>query len=195
MPAKYGEKLTSNGTKISSAEKGTLTHLVLQKLDFSKKPTIDEVQLLIDDLVRREIITKAQASAIDIEKIYNFTYSSLFKNLLEAKSICKEMPFYTNIKAKDLYTDREFSDDLDEKILVQGIIDLFYIDKDDKLVLVDYKTDYMKDNSFEEKENLINKYKNQLDLYRKALEESMGRKVEKVILYSIYLNEEIEINI
>jgi ATP-dependent helicase/nuclease subunit A len=187
----YDEK----NVKISSAEKGTLTHLVLQKLDFSKKPTIDEIQLLVNDLVRREIITKAQAEAIDIEKIYNFTYSSLFNNLLEAKAVCKEIPFYTNIRAKDLYKDREFGDDLNEKILVQGIIDLFYIDKDDKLVLVDYKTDYMKNNSFEEKENLIKKYKNQLDLYRKALEESMGRKVEKVILYSIYLNEEIEINI
>ena len=71
-------------------------------------------------------------------------------------------------------------EDLDGEILVQGIIDLYYITKDDKLVLLDYKTDYSKS-----REELINKYKTQLEIYKKALEESLKRKVDKVYIYSL----------
>ena len=72
--------------------------------------------------------------------------------------------------------------------MVQGIIDLYYINEKDELILVDYKTDYVK----EEKE-LIEKYKVQLELYKKALEESLDRKVEKIYIYSTQLNKAIEI--
>ena len=57
-----------------------------------------------------------------------------------AKEIHKEKAFYINVKASRMY---EISKENDENILVQGIIDLYYIDKDGKLVLVDYKTDYV----------------------------------------------------
>ena len=62
------------------------------------------------------------------------------------------------------------------------------INEKDELILVDYKTDYVK----EEKE-LIEKYKVQLELYKKALEESLDRKVEKIYIYSTQLNKAIEI--
>ena len=81
-----------------------------------------------------------------------------------------------------------YKNDVKENILVQGIIDLYYINEKDELILVDYKTDYVK----EEKE-LIKKYKVQLELYKKALEESLDRKVEKIYIYSTQLNKAIEI--
>ena len=65
---------------------------------------------------------------------------------------------------------------------------MYYINEKDELILVDYKTDYVK----EEKE-LIEKYKVQLELYKKALEESLDRKVEKIYIYSTQLNKAIEI--
>ena len=78
----------------------------------------------------------------------------------------------------------------DENILVQGIIDLYYIDKNGKLVLVDYKTDYVE----AEKENeLVEKYKEQLYLYKDALEKALNRKVDRMWIYSLYLNESIVI--
>ena len=74
----------------------------------------------------------------------------------------------------------------DDNILVQGVMDLYYIDKDDKLILVDYKTDYVEKGN--EKE-LIEKYKEQLNLYKEALEKALNRKVDKTMLYSTYLGE------
>ena len=75
-------------------------------------------------------------------------------------------------------------------MLVQGIIDLYYITKADELVLVDYKTDYVQN-----EEELISKYKVQLDLYKVALEQALQRKVDKIYIYSVYLNKEIDINL
>ena len=72
--------------------------------------------------------------------------------------------------------------EVEEKILVQGIIDLYYIDKDNHMILVDYKTDFVKQEG-----ELILKYQKQLEIYKRALEEATGRKVHKVGIYSIYL--------
>ena len=73
-------------------------------------------------------------------------------------------------------------------ILVQGIIDLYYIDKNDNLILVDYKTDYV-----EKEQELIEKYRKQLEIYQEALEEALEKKVYKKYIYSVYLGKPIDI--
>ena len=73
---------------------------------------------------------------------------------------------------------------------MQGIIDLYYINKENELVLLDYKTDYVENRN----ENILKeKYKVQLELYKKALEEALNRKVDRIYIYSTYLDKEIEI--
>ena len=67
---------------------------------------------------------------------------------------------------------------------------LYYIDKNDNLVLVDYKTDYVEKGK---EELLVEKYKEQLNLYKEALEKSLNRRVSKVGIYSLYLNKLIQI--
>ena len=81
-----------------------------------------------------------------------------------------------------------YGSDAKEKILVQGIIDLYYINKNDELILLDYKTDFVK-----EETDLIDKYKIQLDIYKRALEYSLKRKVDKVYIYSLCLQKAIEL--
>ena len=76
--------------------------------------------------------------------------------------------------------------ELEENILVQGIIDLYYINKNNELVLVDYKTDFVQNEN-----ELIEKYKVQLELYKTALEEALQRKVDKVYIYSTQLEKNI----
>ena len=171
--------------KISSAQKGTLVHLCLQKLDCSKDYNLNDIKEIITNLQINEIITSKEAESIDINKIFNFTKSKIWKDLKTAKKIYKEKPFYINIPAKEIY-----KEELEEKILVQGIIDLYYIDKNDEIILVDYKTDYV----LKEKE-LIDKYKKQLELYKRALESALNKKVYKTYIYSVYLDKEIEVEI
>ena len=131
----------------------------------------------------RKIITQKEAESIPINVLLKYTKSNLFMDLKEARKVYKEEPFYINIPANEIYEERK---DLEENILVQGIIDLYYIDKDGNIILVDYKTDYVQ----EEKE-LIEKYKEQLELYKNAIEKALNQKVDKTIIYSTYLQKEI----
>ena len=172
--------------KLTSAQKGTITHLCLQKLDAKKEYSLEEIKNFITELQNTNILTENEAKSVNPYKILEFTKSQIGQELKEAKEIYKEKPFYLNIPAKEIYED----ENIDENILVQGIIDLYYIDKNDKLILLDYKTDYVP----EGKENeLIKKYNTQLNLYKTALEEALDRKVDKKYIYSIYLGKALEI--
>ena len=171
--------------KITAAQKGTLLHLVLQKLDLKKEYSLEELKEFVEGLYAKKIINNLQKENIDVNKIFKILSSKFFERVKDAKEIHKESPFYTYIPVKDIY-----GIESDEKVLVQGIIDLYYIDKDDKLVLLDYKTDYVSS-----KEELVEKYKVQLIIYKKALEESLKQEVKEVYIYSVYLNEEIQIGI
>ena len=177
----------NENAKISNAQKGTLMHLCVQKMNEKEEYTAEKIQELIDELKQREIISETEAESINISKLQGYTKSDLWQELKNAKEIHKEKAFYINVKASRMY---EISKENDENILVQGIIDLYYIDKDGKLVLVDYKTDYVE----AEKENeLVEKYKEQLYLYKDALEKALNRKVDRMWIYSLYLNESIVI--
>ena len=169
--------------EITSARKGTLMHLCIQKMDENKEYSITDIKEFIRDLEERYIITKKEAMNIPIKKLYEYTKTKLWKELKEAKQIKKEEPFYIEIPANEIMETED-----NEKILVQGIIDLYYINKNDELTLVDYKTDYVKS-----KEELVNKYRTQINLYAKALEKALGKKIAKKEIFSIYLEEEIEI--
>ena len=171
--------------KVTSSKKGTLMHLCMQKMKEDKNYSIEDIKLLISDLVKKDIILQNEAEAINIKQLYEYTKSELWKELKEAKEIHKEEPFYLNIQAKEV-----FENDTEDSILVQGIIDLYYINKNDQLILVDYKTDYI--NKGAEK-ILIERYKKQLELYKKALENGLQRNVEKMYIYSTSLNKLISL--
>ncbi len=170
--------------KITNAQIGTLMHLCIQKMNEKCDYDYEKIASEIEKLVKCDIITSKEAEAINIEKLLKYTKSDLFKNLKTAKEIHKEQPFYININSKELY-----EKEADEDILVQGVIDLYYIDENNNIILVDYKTDYLKN----DEQELIEKYSKQLDIYKRALEEALGKKVYKTYIYSIYLEKSIEI--
>ena len=172
-------------TKITSAQKGTLTHLCLQRLNPKEEYDFDKIKSLIQNLEMNQIITEKESEAINVYKILRFTKSEIWNQLKNAKEYYQEKPFYINVPANQIY-----DEDIKENILVQGIIDLYFINESGQVVLVDYKTDYVESgNEFE----LVEKYKSQLDLYKHALENALGTKVDKVYIYSVYLDKEIEI--
>ena len=171
--------------KITSSQKGTLIHLCMQKLNPKEDYDLQKIKELIQNLQLKQIITEKEADNINPYKILEFIKSEIWKQLKTAKEIHQEKPFYINTPAKQIY-----EQNIDENILVQGIIDLYYIDKNDKLVLLDYKTDYVEKGKEYE---LTKKYKKQLELYKQALEQALEKQVDKVYIYSVYLGKEIEI--
>lgn len=172
-------------TKITSAQKGTLIHLCLQKLNPKEEYSLEKIKALIQNLEMNQIITEKESKAINPYKILQFTKSEIWNQLKNAKEYYQEKPFYINVPANQIY-----DEDIKENILVQGIIDLYFINENGQVVLVDYKTDYVENGNEIE---LVDKYKSQLNLYKQALENALGAKVDKAYIYSVYLDKEIEI--
>ena len=171
---------------ISATQKGSLVHLCLQKLHERNDYTINEIKELIQNLVSSNIITEKEAESIDINTIFDFTKSSLWSELKNAKQVFKEIPFYINIPAKEIY-----EENIDEQILVQGVIDLYYINDNGEIVLVDYKTDYVPN---KDEKILIDKYSKQLEIYKRALKECYNKDVNKVYIYSTFLKKQIPVS-
>ena len=171
--------------KVSASRKGTLIHLCMQRLDYRKEYTYSGLKEMVAELEAKKIITSLEAENININKVLNFTKSKIYEELKTAKLVEKEKPFYINVPSKEIYGGK-----IENPVLVQGIIDLYYINKENELVLLDYKTDYVENKN----ENILKeKYKVQLELYKKALEEALNRKVDRIYIYSTYLDKEIEI--
>lgn len=169
--------------KLTGSQKGTLLHLCMQKLDETQDYTLETIDELINNLEQKEIITQKEAQNINPMSILKFTQSDIWHEMKFAKQVQKEKPFYIKIPAKEIY-----QEEVQEDVLIQGIIDLYYINKENELILVDYKTDFL-----QSEQELIDKYKIQLELYKKALEEALGKKVCHIYIYSTYLGKEIEI--
>ena len=176
---------TDEKETLTNAQKGTLVHLCMQRLDENIEYDLDKIKACIAQLVQRKIITEVEETNINPYKILEFTKSNIWKQLKQAKKVYRERPFFIHIPAKEIY-----NEDIEDKLLVQGIIDLYYINQQDEIILVDYKTDYVEKGKEEE---LIEKYKEQLNMYKRALEETLKQKVSKVYIYSVYLGKEIEI--
>ena len=172
-------------TELTPAEKGTIMHLCLQKLNYKEEYNLEKLKNMVNNLVKQEIILPKEAECVNYNKIIAFLKSNIWKEMRTAKVVEQEKAFYLNLKANEIY-----QNNAEDEILVQGIIDLYYITNNDELVLVDYKTDYVENNN---EQSLEDKYNIQLEIYKKALEESLNRKVDKVYIYSTWLNKEIEI--
>lgn len=167
-----------NSQKLTPTQKGTLMHLCIQKLDETREYSKEEIEQLIQELYENGIISEVEKNAVNRQAIYEYTKSTLWQELKEAKEIHKEEPFYINLPAKTIYKEAGEK----ENILVQGIIDLYYINKENKLILVDFKTDHIQKG---EEYKLEEKYKVQLELYKQALEEALHKKVEKAMIYAL----------
>ena len=169
--------------KISGAKRGTITHLVLQKIDLKKEYTEEELKEFIEYLKSKNFLCEEEAKLVNISQILNFLNSNFGWEIRNAIEINKEKPFCLKIKAKEILEEAT-----EEEILIQGIIDLYFINEIGEIILVDYKTDFVNNES-----ELVNKYKVQLELYKRALEEAIGKKVKNVYIYSLYLGKEIKV--
>ena len=102
-----------------------------------------------------------------------------------AGELHREQPFVLGVTAGRIRKEWNF----DEEILVQGIIDAWFLEEDE-IVLIDYKTDRI---AFGEEARLVERYRAQLEYYQMALERLTGKKVKEKIIYSFCLNEEIPV--
>ncbi|MBR0416859.1 MAG: UvrD-helicase domain-containing protein [Firmicutes bacterium] len=167
---------------LSSAEIGTAYHKVMEHMPFSGEYSSPErISSFIEQLKEKGILSDDEASSVKAERIAAFFDSAVGRSVLSAELLKKETPFVI----KHLYEGRE--------ILVQGTIDCWF-EKDGRLYLLDYKSNYVDLRKKEEEfERLKKDYEPQLELYREALEIIRGKKVEEAYLYLFAAGEYIKI--
>ncbi|GMQ63745.1 helicase-exonuclease AddAB subunit AddA [Vallitalea maricola] len=184
----YKPRFMEEKLNLTSSEKGTVFHKVMQHIDFNGLHNYDYIVDYLDSLQQGEIITEKERRSIHIKSILSFSKSNLLQRMINAEAngrLKREVPFVLGVPLKDIYNDCN----IDEKALVQGVIDCYFIEGD-KIVLVDYKTDYIQP---DEQEVLIKRYNKQMELYSIALQNIMGMKVNEKILYAFSIGKEISI--
>ncbi len=142
---------------------------------------------------------RSMGKLVNLRQIAAFFKSSLYKELSEAKKVYREQRFNILLSAKDFTEDEEYARLIEnEKLLVQGVIDLFFEDKNGNLVLCDYKTDYLTPDELKNKElakkKLSSAHSRQLSYYSAALEEICGKRPNKVLIYSLPLGDSVAVD-
>ena len=181
-------RFMKDSSKISNAEKGTLYHLVMEHLPYGKLNDEFDFKGFITEMADSGYMTEEEASVIDTRKFIAFYKSSICRRMCMAQengTLKREQPFIIGLKAEELYNMPGNMGE--ETILMQGIIDAFF-EEDGEIVLVDYKTDFVKRGSSSE---LADKYSQQLGYYARALSNITGKKVKEKVIYSFALGEEV----
>jgi len=168
----------------SGAAKGTILHFVMQHLDLKRVHTEAQIDEQVGELVNKELLRKEEAGVVDVEGIMKFFRSPLGQRVLQANRVYREVPFNLIYPATAIF---DGLDNCDEQLLLQGVIDL-YFQEQGELVLVDYKTDRITDHNRAE---LIEKYKVQVHLYKTALEKILDQRVKASYLYLFDCDEEV----
>ena len=189
----------------SGIQYGTAVHKVMELLSFSEKLRVEKADGAVradEERTRKRLYailkseqeqwlaegnaTREELACVSMNKMICFFQSDLSQRMIAANQrgeLFKEQPFVLGISADQLKP----SFPPTETVLIQGVIDVFFYEKDE-IVLADYKTDKVSG-----REELIRRYRTQLDYYQMALEQITGKKVKERYLYSFYLQEEIRV--
>ena len=182
----FGRKpqaLQSEEDVLTGAQWGTLMHEAMQWLPLAQY-TQASLTKELDGLVTKGTFTEEERNLLSDTSLYKFFSSDLGKRLINAKRIERELPFSMLFDGKRVYDTLEDG----ENLFLQGIIDTAF-EEDGEWVLVDYKTDRVKSG-----EDLIKRYKIQMDLYKEALQRLTGMPVKACYIYSFRLHDAISID-
>ena len=167
------------------ASRGNAYHKFLECLDFAKDYDEKSLKEALEWQQSKGILSKEMATAIRVSDILHFLNSEVGQRIKKASQeggCHREQPFVLGLSAKDIYPEQESG----ETILVQGIIDLYFEEEGD-LVVLDYKTDWVST-----PDDLKKRYRSQLEYYAMALQRLTGKKVKEKVIYSFALGKEIQ---
>ena len=161
---------------ISATAKGNAMHKFMCYADF-KKLEIFGPEAVISNLISKKFLTKEEANLLDKKALIDFKNSTLFKRIVESEEVLREYRFSILLPANQVMP----CGSENEQIVVEGALDCAF-KENEKYIIVDYKTDRASDCKV-----LYEKYKSQLEIYKKAIEEIKGIEVSEIGVFSFYL--------
>lgn len=164
-----------NKENMTAAQKGTAMHTFMQFCDYDSAKA--DLENEIERLVSMSFLTEEQAKSLDRKKLSAFFNGTFAERMFGSTHIYREIKVSSFVPVNEI-EDTEFTDE----VLIQGIADCVF-EENGELVLVDYKTD-----KADSEEELIDKYKNQIAFYKKAVAKTLMKPVKEAVLYSFSLN-------
>jgi len=171
-------RFLEEATEMTAAEKGSLMHFVLQHMDFRGDISEAGIRKQMEGMVTAELLTEVQVQNVNVRKLVRLMQSDLGRRMIEAEKLHREVPFTMEVKCSEVFGGLPV-DGHEETIVLQGIIDC-YFEEDGKLVLVDYKTDYVSEGELGQ---IKEKYRTQIEYYARALEQIAGREIGDKYIY------------
>ncbi|MFS0727510.1 helicase-exonuclease AddAB subunit AddA [Paenibacillus sp. 1P07SE] len=159
---------------LSAAERGTVSHLVMQHVPLGAKVTPESLSRLIEEMLERRLLTIEQAAAVDLDAVQAYFGSPLGQRMLQADWVRREVPFSCTLPAGRIYPQAvPGAHAAAEPVLIQGVIDCLFEDEQG-LVLVDYKTDRI---VMQQWDAAAERHRFQLELYAEAVGAIVGKPV------------------
>ncbi|MBQ1222953.1 MAG: UvrD-helicase domain-containing protein, partial [Oscillospiraceae bacterium] len=164
--------------ELNAAERGIAVHLAMQLIPQKKYADEREAEAELGLLESRGVLNSRQRSVISARGIKAFYDSEIGFSVLEKtnREVRREFKFSVLCPAEKFLG----PDGAGEELLLQGVIDLFWIGEDGDVCIADYKTD----NIFPGMEkNRAESYRSQLEVYKYALEEILQKPVKKAYIW------------
>lgn len=183
MPECRERPLFMSAQQLNAVERGIATHTVMQWLELDTLRGLQgaalagEIGRQLDALKQRGTLTAAQRQGVRQSAIARFFASDMGVRMLESVRVEREWPFNLRMSVSEAVPDADGTPVARERMLVQGVIDCCF-EEDGGWVLIDYKTDRDDD-----MDALRAKYRDQLELYARALREITGMPVKQMGLF------------
>ena len=195
IPVPLIPEFMKDAPAVSGADRGTIYHKWMECVDFSlffsEQNSAQRRDLLEKEknrMLQAGYLTPDEMTQIDIRKMDAFFASPLASRMAEAArrgELFRERQFVMSMPSHQIR--KEWRGD--QSVLIQGIIDAYFIESD-QIILLDYKTDFVKK---EEVSSLCRKYGVQLEYYGAALERLAGLPVAEKFIYSFCVSEVLNV--
>jgi len=172
----------------SPAFKGTSMHTFMQFCSFELESE-EDCRREAENLVALGFILPEHFDCLDFVSLSRIFKSELMKKIRRSPRVEREKRYTLLVDAEKLL--RSHDSPSTDKVLVQGVIDCYFVNERGNITLVDFKTDRVKPDNGERV--LLERHSEQLKLYAEALSEILESEVDEIYIYSFALEREIEV--
>lgn len=160
-------KFAQKSNKMTAAERGTAMHSFFEFLHLS--PDLDtSMEALIDlksRLVAEGKLSERQEQVISLEGVQSFLHSRWGQEACSSARVAQEFKFSLLVQGTLL------GEESQEQLLLQGVVDCWYLNPQGEIVIVDFKSDKVRSQDLPEK---ALEHGNQMKVYGLALARMLG---------------------
>lgn len=168
--------------KLDNLSKGTIIHKIFEHIPYNKKYDTVSFNEFILNLVETDILTTEELEIVNINKFVKYCNTDMFDRMIKSNNVYKEKMFVLGVKNSEI--NENVSEEDDNIVIISGIVDCFF-EENDGNVLIDYKTDYVTDDTINDK---VKDYTPQIQVYKRAIEQATNNIVKESYIYFFNIN-------